>query len=251
VTALLLFAALIGAWQLGVALSGIDPILLPGPSDVATSLWDDRALFWDNVGVTGEEIVLGLALALVVAMAVAVLIHMIPPVRAAVLPLLAASQAVPVVLLAPLLVAWFGFDILPKTIIVAIVTFFPIAVTTLDGLESVDPGLRKLLRTFGASRWRTLRLVDAPAALPGALSGAKIAVAVAVIGAVLAEDAGTSSGLGLVITQSINQLDTARAFAATVVLTVLAAGLFGALALAERRLVPWAARARNRGGTPT
>ena len=167
---------------------------------------------------------LGLALALVVAIAVAVLIHLIPPVRAAVLPLLAASQAVPIVLLAPLLVAWFGFDILPKAIIVAIVTFFPIAVTTLDGLESVDPGLRKLLRTFGASRWHTLRLVEAPAALPGALSGAKIAVAVAVIGAVLAEEAGTSSGLGLVITQSIPQLDTARAFAATVVLTVLAAG---------------------------
>jgi NitT/TauT family transport system permease protein/putative hydroxymethylpyrimidine transport system permease protein len=251
VTALLLFAVLVGAWQLGVEVSDIDRILLPAPSDVATSLWSDRALFWDNIGVTGEEIVLGLALALVVAMAAALLVHMVHPVRVAVLPLLAASQAVPVVLLAPLLVAWFGFDIFPKAIIVAIVTFFPIAVTTLDGLESVDPGLRKLLRTFGASRWRTLRLVEAPAALPGALSGAKIAVAVAVIGAVLAEDAGTSSGLGLVITQSINQLDTARAFAATVVLTVLAAGLFGALALAERRLVPWAARARNRGGTPT
>jgi NitT/TauT family transport system permease protein/putative hydroxymethylpyrimidine transport system permease protein len=250
-TALLLFAALVGAWQLGVELSGIDRILLPAPSDVATSLWQDRGLLWDNIGVTGEEIVFGLALALVVAVAVATLVHMVGPVRRAVLPLLAASQAVPVVLMAPLLVAWFGYEIFPKAIIVAIVTFFPIAVTTLDGLESVDPALRKLLRTFGASRWRTLRLVEAPAALPGALSGAKIAVAVAVIGAVLAEGAGTSSGLGLVITQSINQLDTARAFAATVVLTVLAAGLFGALALAERRLVPWAARARNRGGTPT
>jgi NitT/TauT family transport system permease protein/putative hydroxymethylpyrimidine transport system permease protein len=245
------FAALIGGWQLGVALSGIDPILLPAPTDVATSLWEDRGLLWSNVGPTAEEIVLGLAIALAVAMLVAIVVHMIRPLRIAVLPLIAASQAVPVVLLAPLLVAWFGFDVFPKALIVAIVTFFPIAVTTLDGLQSVDPGLRKLLRTFGASRWRTLRLVEAPAALPGALSGAKIAVAVAVIGAVLAEDAGTSSGLGLVITQAINQLDTARAFAATVVLTVLAAGLFGALALAERRLVPWAARARNRGGTPT
>jgi len=251
VTALLLLVALVGAWQLFVELSGYDPIVLPAPSDVGVSLWEDRALLWSNLGPTSQEIVLGLALAMVVALGVAVLVHMVPPVRRAVLPLLAASQAVPVVVMAPVLVALFGFDLRPKVIIVAIVTFFPIAVTTLDGLESVDPALRKLLRTFGASRWRTLRHVEAPAALPGMLSGAKIAVAVAVIGAVLSEAAGASEGLGLVITQASNQLDTARAFAATVVLTVLAGALFGALSLAERRLVPWAARARNRGGTPT
>jgi NitT/TauT family transport system permease protein/putative hydroxymethylpyrimidine transport system permease protein len=153
--------------------------------------------------------------------------------------------------MAPVLVAVFGFDLRPKVIIVAIVTFFPIVVTTLDGLGSVDPGLRKLLRTFGASRWRAVRLVDLPAALPGMLSGAKIAVAVAVIGAVLSEDAGGTEGLGLVITQATNQLDTARSFAATVVLALLAGLLFAALTLAERRLVPWAPRTRPRGGTPT
>jgi len=107
------------------------------------------------------------------------------------------------------------------------------------------------LQTFGASRWRALRLVEAPAALPSMFSGLKIAVAVAVIGAVLSEAAGSTSGLGLVITQAVNQLETARAFAATVVLTILAGALFGALTLAERRLVPWAERSRNRGGSLT
>jgi ABC-type nitrate/sulfonate/bicarbonate transport system permease component len=145
-------------------------------------------------------------------------------------------------------VAWLGYDVGPKVGIVALVCFFPIVVTTIDGLESVDPELRKLLRTFGASRWRALRLVELPSALPSLLSGMKIAVAVAVIGAVLSEAAGATSGLGLVITQSINSLYTARAFAATVVLAVLAGVLFGALTLAERRLVPWAERSRNRGG---
>jgi putative hydroxymethylpyrimidine transport system permease protein len=251
VTALLLFAALIGAWQLYTVLSGIDATILPPPSDVASSLWDDRGLLWSNLGTTAAEIVLGLALALVVATLVAVVVHLWPPVRRAVLPLIAASQAVPFVVFTPLLVVWFGFDVRPKAIVIAVVTFFPIAVTLIDGLESVDPALGKLLRTFGASRWRTLRLVEAPGAVPAALSGAKIAVAVAVIGAVIAEEQGASSGLGLVITQALNQLDTARAFAATVVLTVLAGSLFIALALAERWLVPWAARARNRGGTPT
>jgi putative hydroxymethylpyrimidine transport system permease protein len=249
-SALLLVAVLIGAWKLYTVLSGIDAAILPPPEDVATSLWDDRSLLWSNLGPTAAEIVLGLALALLVAVGVAVLVHLVPPVRRAVLPLIAASQAVPFVVFAPLLVVWFGFDVWPKTIVIAVVTFFPIAVTTLDGLESVDPALRKLLRTFGASRGRTLRLVEAPAALPSALSGLKIGVAVAVIGAVIAEDQASSAGLGYVIKQALNQLDTARAVAATVVLTVLAGSLFIALALAERWLVPWAARARNRGGTP-
>jgi NitT/TauT family transport system permease protein/putative hydroxymethylpyrimidine transport system permease protein len=251
VTALLLVVALLGAWQLFVALSHYDAIVLPAPSDVGSSLWEDRGLLWSNLGPTATEIVLGLAIAMVVALAVAVLIHMLPRARRAVLPLLAATQAVPVAVMAPVLVAVFGFDLRPKVTIVAIVTFFPIVVTTLDGLASVDPALRKLLRTFGASRWRALRHVDAPAALPGMLSGTKIAIAVAVIGAVLSEAAGGTDGLGLVITQATNQLDTARAFAATVVLAALAGLLFGALTLAERRLVPWAARARNRGGSPT
>lgn len=250
-TALLLFAALIGAWQLYTVVSGVDPTLIPPPSDVASSLWNDRGLLWSNLGTTASEIVLGLALALVVAALVSVVVHLWAPVRRAVLPLVAASQAVPFVVFAPVLVFWFGFGVFPKAIVIAVVTFFPIAVTLIDGLESVDPGLRKLLRTFGAPRWRTLWMIEAPAAVPSALSGAKIAVAVAVIGAVIAEDTATTSGLGLVIRQALNQLDTARAFAATVVLTILAGSLFVALALAERWLVPWATRSRNRGGTRT
>jgi NitT/TauT family transport system permease protein/putative hydroxymethylpyrimidine transport system permease protein len=248
VTAFLLFLALLGAWQLYVELGGVDRILLAAPTEVASALWNDRGLLWSNTLVTGQEVVLGLAVALAVALAMAVVVHLSPPLRRAIMPLAAASQAIPIVLFAPLLAFWWGFDIRPKLAIVALITFFPIVVTTLDGLESVDPALGKLLRTFGASRWRTLRLVEAPAALPGLLSGAKIAVAVAVIGAVLAEGAGATKGLGLMFTQANNQLETARAFAAVVVLTVLAAALFAALSLAERRLVPWAERSRNRTG---
>jgi NitT/TauT family transport system permease protein/putative hydroxymethylpyrimidine transport system permease protein len=256
VSALILIAALVGAWELYVRLSGVDTIVVAAPSEVASSLWDDRSLLWSNLLVTGREIVLGLLVAVIVALALAVIVHVSPPLRRAVMPLLAASQAIPIVVIAPILVVWFGFDIRPKIAIVAIVTVFPIVVTTLDGLESLDPGLRKLLRTFGASRWRTLRLVEAPAAVPGLLTGTRIAVAVAVIGAVLAEDAGASSGLGLVIKQANNQLLTARAFAAVVVLAVLAGALFAALTYAERRLAPWAARSRyresrNQGGIPT
>jgi putative hydroxymethylpyrimidine transport system permease protein len=149
---------------------------------------------------------------------------------------------VPIVIIAPLLVVWFGFGMVPKLAIIALVCFFPVVVTTLDALRSVDPDQLKLMRTLDATRWQAFRWAEAPAALPAALSGAKIAVAVAVIGAVFAEYAGSSEGLGHLMLQAIPQLETARAYAAVVLLAAFAVLLFSALALAERRLVPWARR---------
>jgi NitT/TauT family transport system permease protein/putative hydroxymethylpyrimidine transport system permease protein len=248
VIAALLLLAFVGVWQLYAGPQGDQDLILAAPTEIATALWEDRALLWDNLLVTAQEVVLGLALALVAGVAAATAIHLWEPLRRALLPLLAASQAVPIVVIAPLLVLWFGFELTPKVVIVALVTFFPITVNALDGLDSVDPDMRKLLRTLGASRWRALRLVEGPGALPALLSGTKIAVAVAVIGAVLAEDAGATQGLGLLITQANSQLDTPRAYAAVVVLALFAMALFAALTLAERRLAPWAERARNRQG---
>ena len=172
-------------------------------------------------------------------------IHLSRTLRRATYPLLVASQTIPIVIVAPLLVAWLGYDLAPKLAIVGLICFFPVVVTTLDGLAGVDPDLRKLMRTLDASRLQTLRHVEAPAALPALLSGAKIAVTVAVIGAVLAEQAGSSDGLGHLILQSIPQFETARSWAAVVVLAAFAILLFGALALAERRLVPWAHRSKG------
>jgi putative hydroxymethylpyrimidine transport system permease protein len=149
------------------------------------------------------------------------------------------------VTIAPLLAAWFGYGLLPKLVIVALVCFFPIVVTTLDGLASIDPEQHKLLRTLGASRAQVFRWVEAPAALPAALSGAKIAVAVGGIAAVFAEYAGSENGLGHLLLQSIPQLETARAWAAVVVLAALAVFCFSLLALAERRLAPWAHRRKD------
>jgi len=158
-----------------------------------------------------------------------------------------ASQAVPIVIVAPLLVVWWGFGLAPKLAIIALVCFFPVVVTTLDALRRVDPDQLKLLRTLDASRWQALRWAEAPAALPAALSGAKIAVAVAVIGAVFAEYAGSSEGLGHVILQALPQLEIARAWAAVATLALFAVALFYALHLAERRIAPWA----HRPGGPT
>ena len=240
--AVLIILVLLGAWQAYADLGNVDDFLLPAPTQVASALWDDRSLLWHNLLVTAQEVGLGILLALVAGALLAIAIHLFPTLRRALYPLLVGSQAVPIVIVAPLLVVWFGFGIAPKLAIITLVCFFPVVVTTLDALAAVDPEQLKLLRTLDATRWQEFRWVEAPAALPGALSGAKIAVAIAVIGAVFAEYAGSSEGLGNVILQATPQLETARAYAAVVLLAALAVLLFFLLSLAERLLVPWARR---------
>jgi putative hydroxymethylpyrimidine transport system permease protein len=241
----LVLLVLLGIWELYVDLGGVDPLILPAPHAVATSLYEDRSLLWSNFLVTAEEVVLGILVAAIAGFAFAVAIHRFTTIRLSFYPLLVASQAVPIVVLAPILAFWLGFGILPKLIVIALVSFFSIVVTTLAGLASVDPELIKLMRTFDASRYRTFVQIELRWALPGVFTGARIAVAVAVIGAVLAEQAGSNSGLGYVLLQSIPQLLTARAMAAVVILSAFAIGLFALLALAERLAVPWAYQARE------
>ena len=235
----MLLATLIVIWEVYVDAGGAEPLILPSPHAVASSLYNDRALLWSNFVVTGGEVLLGIILGAVVAIALAVAMHFSLTLRRAVYPLLIASQTVPIPLLAPVLVLWLGFGLLPKLIVVALVSFFSIVVTTLAGLAAIDPDLIKLMRTFDASRWRTFRHVELPAALPGVFTGTKIAVIVAVIGAVLAEQSGASSGLGYLFEQSIPQLLTARAYAAVVILSLFAIALFAVLTLAERLTLPW------------
>ncbi|HUE26149.1 MAG TPA: ABC transporter permease [Solirubrobacteraceae bacterium] len=243
---LLLLAALIGAWELYVDLKGATfSLILPAPHQVASSLYDDRSLLWSSFLVTAREVLLGMLVAAAAAVLLAAAIHFSETVRRAAYPLVIGSQAVPVVILSPVLVFWLGFGILPKLVVVALVSFFSIVVTTLEGLWSVDPDLLKLMRTFDAPRPRTFWHVEMPTALPGVFTGAKIAVAVSVIGAVFAEYTGSNSGLGYLILVSTPQLLTARAYAAVVILSVFAIALFGLLALAERVALPWAYETRG------
>jgi ABC-type nitrate/sulfonate/bicarbonate transport system permease component len=244
---LLVLAALLGAWELYVDLGGADPLILPAPHAVATALYDDRSLLWSNFVVTAEEVLLGILLAAAAGFVCAVAIHFSDTLRRAVYPLLVASQTIPIPMIAPVLVLWLGFSILPKLVVIALVSFFPIVVTTLAGLAGVERGLIKLMQTFNSTRVRTFRHVELPAALPGVLTGAKIAVVVAVIGAVFAELAGANSGLGYLFQQSIAQILTPRAYATVVILSAFAIGLFALLTVAERLAVPWAYERRGGG----
>jgi ABC-type nitrate/sulfonate/bicarbonate transport system permease component len=241
----LLIAALVGGWQI-VASTGaladalhLDPLLVPSPAEIAESLWQSRALLAENAWVTLREILLGFGCAVAAGLLFAVAMHLSDTLRLAFYPLLVASQTVPIVAIGPILVVWFGYGIAPKLWIIALICFFPITVNTLDGLRSVDPEAIKMMRSLDASRRQILQRAEAPSALPYFFSGAKIAVTVAVIAALFGEWAGANAGLGVLIRQDSAQLETARVFAAMLVLSVIAVALFALLALAERRVVTW------------
>ncbi len=243
---------LLGAWELAARVSlisnalNIQDFLVPAPSDIARSLWEDRSLLVSNGWVTLEEVLLGFAIAAVVGVGFAILIHLSELARRAVYPLLIGSQTIPIVILAPILVVWFGFGLTPKLVIVALICFFPITVNTLDGLRSIDPDLTKMMRALGAGRLQRLWRAEIPAALPYAFSGARVAITVSVIGAVFAEYVGSSEGLGHLINQAQAQLLTARSFAAVVVLSAMALALFALVTALERRVVTWDSRAVTR-----
>jgi putative hydroxymethylpyrimidine transport system permease protein len=241
----LLLAILIGLWQIAASTGAIaealslEDFLVPSPAEIASSLWDNRSLLAENAWVTLREIVLGIACALAVGSGFAVLMHRWRVLRDAAYPLIVASQTIPIVVIAPILVVWFGYGITPKIVIVALVCFFPITVAVLDGLRSVDPEAVKLMRSLDASRWQRFRRVEAPSALPNLFTGAKIAVVIAPIGAVFAEWAGSSSGLGHLIQSDTANFEVARQFATVVVLSAMALALMALTVLVERHVVRW------------
>jgi ABC-type nitrate/sulfonate/bicarbonate transport system permease component len=241
----LLLAALIGAWQLAASsgaladVLGLEPILVPSPAEIAESLWTSRALLAENAWVTLREILFGLACALVLGVGVAVLMHLSELARNAAYPLIVASQTIPIIVVAPILLVWLGYGIGPKVVVVTLICFFPITVNVLDGLRSTDPAAVKLMRSLDASRRQVFRRVEAPSALPSFFTGAKIAVVLAPIGAIFGEWVGGSAGLGHLILQDNAQLEVAREFAAVAVLSALALILIGLIALVERRVVTW------------
>jgi putative hydroxymethylpyrimidine transport system permease protein len=235
----LLLAAFVAAWQWVASLGSVDDLTLASPTEVWQALREDRDLLLDNASVTLTEVLLGLAISVVAGVAFALAMHLSRTLREAAYPLLVASQAIPIVVLAPIFVLAFDYGIGPKLAIVALICFFPITVNVLDGLRSVEPEHLKLMRSFGASRLRTLRSVELPAALPSFFSGLRVAATVSVIGAVFGEWAGAEEGLGRLVLLGNNQLETPRVYAGVVLLTLMAVALFALATLAERLLCPW------------
>lgn len=241
----LLIAILIGAWQLAASsgaladLLNLERFLVPSPAEIAESLWQSRELLAENAWVTLREMLLGLGLSFAVGVALAFAMHLSGVVKDTLNPLIIVSQTIPILVIAPVLVIWLGFGIWPKAVVVLLVCFFPITISTFAGLSSADPEAGKMMRTLDASRLQILRRVEAPTALPYFFTGARLAVVLAPIGAIFGEWVGSSAGLGHLILYDNGQLETARLFASVAVLSVIAMALFALTALAQRRIVTW------------
>ncbi len=239
VPALLLLAGLVAVWELLVQLLDARPWILPAPSGIWNAFMDTRGLLPAHIRTTGLEAVVGLAVAATVGIALAVAISSVALVRRVLYPIVVVSQTIPMIVLAPLLVIWLGFGMTPKVVVVALVGFFPIVVSTVDGLDGADREMVALVRSMGASKLDELRHILIPSAIPAFFAGLKIAAAYAVIGAVIGEWVGAKEGLGIFITRSQASFRTDQIFVAIVVIALLSIALFGAVHLLARLASPW------------
>jgi ABC-type nitrate/sulfonate/bicarbonate transport system permease component len=225
------------AWQVAIWAASPRDWLLPSPADVGTVLWEDRDRLWFHAQATIAEAAVGFALAAVLGLALAILITRSRVAEHAVYPWLVASQAIPILAVAPLVAIWLDYGT-AQVMVAFVIAFFPVVVTGVDGLRAVDPALAQSVRTLGASRLWTFRRVTLPAALPALFSGLRMAAVFAVTGAVVAEYVGADRGLGYFSEFSTAQFATARSFAAILLLAVIGMAFFGLVGLAERLLLP-------------
>jgi ABC-type nitrate/sulfonate/bicarbonate transport system permease component len=240
-------AAVVLLWEAYVRLGGIDPITLPSPSRVLGATWDFREAAVGHLVPTLVEAVVGCAVSVTFAIGAAIALDRWGPVRRAFEPLLVTSQTIPVVAIAPLFVIWFGFGLLPKVIIVVLVTFFPVTIALLDGFGRVDPQAMDLLRSMGATARQTFRNLRWPAALPSLFTGLRISVVYAVIGAIFGEYVGATEGLGIWMRLSQNSFRTDLVFGAILLTAIVSIALYVAVGIVERLVVPWSPTARRDG----
>jgi ABC-type nitrate/sulfonate/bicarbonate transport system permease component len=242
---LALIVVILATWEAYVRVSGVNPLLLPGPIRIVEALWTFRADAVRHAVPTLIETLLGFAIAVVLAIAAAAAMDRAPVVRRAVEPILVTSQTIPVVAIAPLFLLWFGFGLAPKVLIVVLVTFFPIVVALLDGLRSTPAEAADLMRSYGATDGEAFRLLRWPSALPALFTGLRISVVYAVIGAVFGEYVGAREGLGIWMQLSQNAFRTDLVFAAIVVTAALSLVLYAGVGILRRLVIPWAPGVRN------
>ena len=245
VPAVALLLALTGVWEAAVRVLDVAPYLVPAPSRIGHAFLEVRGTLPGHLRTTTAEAAVGLALSAALGAACAALLAWSTPVRRAVYPLLVISQNIPLVVIAPLLVVWFGFGMLPKVLVVTLMGFFPIVVATTDGLLRADRDLVELAHSYGAGRRQVLREVLVPSAVPAFFAGLQISAAYAVFGAVIAEWVGASSGLGLFITRSQTAFRVDRVFVAVAVIAALSIASFSTVHLAARLAMPWRHVARG------
>lgn len=248
---ILLVAALVAAWEGGVVLTGTPHYILPAPSLVLETLIEKRWMFLSHTWVTTREVLAGGGLGISVGALLALLMFFFSPLEKACYPLLITSQNVPVFAIAPLLVVWFGYGFASKVVMAAIIVFFPVTISLLDGLKRTDPDWIRLFVTMEATPWQILIKLRLPAALPSLFSGLKLSAVYATVGAVIGEWVGAGAGLGYLMLAANAQLRVAEVFGAIICLTPIGLLLLGMVILMEWLALPWQRKLRESpGGGP-
>ena len=242
----MVFVALLLAWEVGVRISGVAPILLPAPSAVARELANAPGFFLRESAYTVVSTLAGFALALLIGVVLAIAIVGSRWLERLIWTVLVVLNSLPKVALAPLFVIWMGLGVAPKVAVAVLLALFSIVVDTVLGLRTVDPDVIALVRISRAGWLREMLLIRLPGALPALFAGMKVAISFALVGAIVGEFVGGSSGLGTVILIAQGQFDTTRVFAALVLLGIIGAALFHLVEIAERLLIPWHLSQRSR-----
>ncbi|EON34665.1 MULTISPECIES: ABC transporter permease [Gordonia] len=238
--AIVTVAALVAVWQIYVELSGIRPQLLPSPSRVAEQGWAHRSEIGVHAAATLQVTLIGFGVSLVLAWVLAIIVDFSPVLRRAFVPLFVASQTLPIIAIAPLMVIWFGFGVLPKVLVIALVTFFPMAIGLIEGFAAADREAGALLRSMGATRRQIFRYVRLPSALPRFFTALRIGITYAVVGAVFAEYVGATQGLGIYMSLQKNSFRTDLVLAAVLVTALVSVSLYLLTFAVERVVAPWA-----------
>lgn len=236
---IVLIITLLFGWYFAARFSGLGSFILPSPVDVMRAGWETRHLLLDAIGTTILATGIGLVLALLAGIGLAALVDFWSLARRALYPIMVVSQTIQILAIAPILVIWFGFGMTPTVLIVVLFCFFPLAISTADGLASSDPELIALLRTMGANRRQIWRMVRLPSALPSFFTGLRMAVTYSIVAATVGEWVGGSPGLGLYLLRSKNALATDQVFVAMFITSMLSIALFVLVYSIEHLTLPW------------
>lgn len=242
---LLFVAAVVIVWSLSVKIFAIPSYLLPSPEEVFERIIRDHRALMKGTSYTLMSVLLGFAMSVIIGVPVALLIVLNRTSERILMPIVVMSQTIPKVAIAPILIIWLGFGLLPKVAITFLITFFPIVVSTAVGLKSVELDMLDLVRSMGASRLKLVLRVRMPHALPNIFAGLKIAICLAVVGAIVGEFVGSDNGLGYLLLTSAGSLDGPLTWAALIILVSMGVVLFSIVGIIERLVIPWHVSVRS------
>lgn len=233
------FAFLVLIWEVVARFEVVPTYILPGPTRILRTLFVNLPILKEHIIVTLMEALVGFLIAIIFAIGISIIMDSIPIVKKTIYPLIITSQTVPIITIAPLFAIWFGFGYLPKIVIVVLVCFFPITISLLEGLSSVDEDLLNLIKSMGASKFDLYKIVKLPSALPSFFSGLKISATYSIMGATIGEWVGGKNGLGVYMLRVKHSFATDKVFAAIIIITLLSIGILKIITFIEKRSMPW------------